>query len=120
MLLDEQKEIFIKMNKITSSGAFGESTTWTEGAEFSAVATYQSSTTSRIAEKDEKIGNWLITVIDKTKLERNDVIRRKSDGKEFKIDTPSSNIQTPKHASFAFTQAFAYEFSSTSNSVVSR
>lgn len=113
MLLETQKEKFCRMDRMTSSGPFGEVTEWKEGSEFYAVATYQSSTTARVAEKEQKIGTWLVTVLQPIDLERNDVIKRLSDGKTFKIDTPNSNVKTPETATFKFTQAYAYEYSLT-------
>lgn len=114
MLLETQKEKFCRMDKITSNGPYGESDVhWRDGEQFYATAFYQSSTTARVAEKEQKIGTWLVTVLQPIDLERNDVIKRLSDGMTFKIDTPNSNVVTPETASFQFTQAYAYEYSLT-------
>ena len=109
-LLENMAEDFVKVYKSVQSDAFGGSIpVYVEGEHFLANATKQSNTELRIAEKTQNIGNYLITIMDKTvKLEQNDIIKCVRDNKYLKIDV-KNDIETPPPATFDFTQCYGYE-----------
>lgn len=110
-LVERMSEDFTYMNKSVINTAYGVDTKYSDGAVFKAVATYQNSVDERIAEKENKIGTWLITVLDDVPLVKNDVIRRNSDNKYFKIDVPNANIKSPSFSGIPFkTQCYAFDF----------
>lgn len=96
--------------KRTPDGEGGFYTDWTEGAEFLAAITFDTSMEARIAEKQGVTSIYTVTTDKGAKLEYHDVIKRLSDGKIFRITSDGDDKQTPKSASFQFLQVTAEEW----------
>ena len=80
-LIDSMMDKCSIMNKAkVSDGEGGFVTTWTEGAEISVAITLDTSLSSRIAEKDGFTNSYTVTMAKENALEKNDVIKRISDG----------------------------------------
>ena len=104
-----KSEQFIKLNKKSTTDAYGETITWVNGNTFNAIANYQSNTNDRIAEKEYNVANWLLSIFDDVQLKQYDRVKRISDDKIFEIEKNNQNIKTPVTASFKFTQSYARE-----------
>ena len=110
-LLEEAMDTCQFLNKArVPDGYGGVKTTWTEGAEFEAAITFDTSMESRIAERQGVTSRYTITTGKNAKLEYHDVIRRLSDGKVFRITSDGDDVQTPSMASFQFLQVTAEEW----------
>ena len=81
-------------------GEGGFITEWTEGTEFQASITFDSSLQARIADKDGVTSLYTITTGKNAKLEYHDVLKRKRDGKVFRITSDGDDKQTPSSAMF--------------------
>ena len=80
-------------------GEGGYINSWTEGAEFEAAITFDSSMQARTAEKSGVTSLYTITTKKGVQLEYHDVFRRLSDGKIFRVTSDGDDRQTPKSAS---------------------
>lgn len=100
-LIEESMDACVYMQKIrVSDGEGGFITTWTEGAEFRAAITFDSSMQARIADKQGVSSLYTVTTSKNAVLEYHDVIKRLSDGKVFRITSDSDDKQTPARAAF--------------------
>ena len=107
-LVEESMEPFVLMNQVTvSDGEGGFIRTWTDGAEFRAAATFDSSMQARIAESAGVSSLYTVTTSKTAPLRFHDVIKRKSDGKIFRITSNGIDKRTPESASFAYSQTTA-------------
>lgn len=94
-LLTEAMEEFVFMNKIkTADGYGGYINTWSEGVEFNAAVTFDSS----------------ITTEKSLVLEYHDVIKRSRDGKIFRITSDGDDKFTPASATLNMRQVTAEEW----------
>lgn len=110
-LLSQAYEDVVMLEKTRiSDGEGGFITEWTEGVQFQAAITFDSSMQGRIAEKQGVTSHYTITTNKSAKLEFHDVIRRLKDGKIFRITSDGDDVQTPKSASFQFLQVTAEEW----------
>lgn len=99
--------------KRVPDGEGGWTTGWTDGAMFKAAVVCDSSIQARAAEKQGVTSLYTITCEPNAKLEYHDVFRRKSDGKIFRVTSDGDDVQTPKRATFQFSQVTAEEWSLT-------
>ena len=73
---------------------------WSEGAEYSAAITFDSSLQAKVAEAQGVKSLYTVTTAKNAKLDFHDVIKRKSDGKILRITSDSDDRQTPERARF--------------------
>jgi len=100
-LIEESMEPVCFMEKVrVPDGEGGFVTTWTEGAEFQASITFDSSMQARIADKQGVSSLYTVTTAKNAKLEFHDVIKRLSDEKVFRITSDGDDRQTPPRAIF--------------------
>lgn len=110
-LLSESMEKFIYMNKAKVPDGYGGSiTTWTEGAEISAVAVFDSSMQARVAGVQGVTSLYTITTKKDVVLEYHEVLKRISDGKIFRITSDGDDKATPKSAGLDMRQVSAEEW----------
>lgn len=91
-------------------GEGGFLASWTNGAEFSAAVVCDQSMQARAAEKQGVTSLYTVTCEPNAKLEYHDVFRRLSDGKIFRVTSDGDDVQTPKRATFQFSQVTAEEW----------
>jgi hypothetical protein len=92
-------------------GEGGFITEWADGVVFMASITYNSSMEARVAEKQGVSSMYTVTTEKNAMLEYHDVFRRNRDGKIFRVTSDGDDIQTPKVATFQFSQVTAEEWS---------
>lgn len=110
-LLDNAFEKFCFIDKSRKpDGEGGFTTEWAEGAEFEANARYDSSMQARIAEKQGVTSLYTIITKPEITLEYHDVIKRKEDGKIFRITSDGDDNKTPKGAGLKMRQVSAEEW----------
>lgn len=101
--------IFLE-KKRTPDGYGGFITTWTEGAEFQAAITFDSSLEARRAEKDGVTSLYTVTTSRNIVLEYHDVFKRLRDGKIFRATSDGDDLATPKSTSLDMRQITAEEW----------
>jgi hypothetical protein len=101
VLMDKRRE---------PDGVGGFITEWVESVIFQAAITFDTSMESRIAEKQGVSSRYTVTTPKSAKLEYHDVIKRKQDGKVFRITSDGDAKVTPGSASFQFAQVTAEEW----------
>lgn len=95
-LLSAVNEIFCFMDKTrVSDGVGGTKPAWTEGIEFEVAPNLDSSTEARIGEVQGLTSVYTFLVKKGTELEYHDVIKRKKDGKTFRVTSDGKEKQTP-------------------------
>lgn len=110
-LFESALETFNMMDKTTSPDGYGGFiSTWTEGAEFQAVATYDTSMEARVAGIQGVTSLYTITTTKAVTLEYHDVVKRASDGKIFRVTSDSKDKKTPPTAGLNMRQVTAEEF----------
>ncbi len=110
-LIDEFYEDVALMEKVREpDGEGGFIVKWTEGVQFQAAITFDSSIESLIAEKQGVSSRYTVTTKRTAKLEFHDVIKRLRDGKIFRITSDGDDVVTPERASFQFLQVTAEEW----------
>lgn len=111
-LLFEAYEPFVLMDRTSTKDEYGSITrTWTEGAEISAAAVFDSSMQARIGGVQGVTSLYTITTPKAVTLEYHDVIKRVSDGKVFRITSDGDDKKTPASASLDMRQVTAEEWS---------
>lgn len=100
-MIEESMTACVIMLKVkVPDGEGGFYTEWTEGAEFQASITFDSSMQARIGEKQGVTSLYTITTAKNAQLEYHDVVKRLSDGKVLRITSDSDDKQTPVRAKF--------------------
>ena len=111
-LLTQAMEDVVMLEKTrVPDGEGGFTTNWTEGVQFKAAISFDSSMEARTAEKQGVTSLYTVTVPLNAKLEYHDVLKRLRDDKVFRITSDSDDKQTPSSASFQFLQVTAEEWS---------
>ena len=109
-LLSETMEKCIVLNKqIVDDGYGGYTTTWTEGAEFSAAIVFDTSIEARVAEAQGVTSRYTVTTSRALTLEYHDVFRRSSDGKIFRVTSDGDDKYTPRRTNLDMRQVTAEE-----------
>ena len=102
----------VLLNKQTvNDGYGGYITTYTEGAEFSAAFRFDSSIEARAAEKQGVTSLYTIITSKNIVLQYHDVLRRKRDGKIFRITSDGDDSYTPNSATLDMRLVTAEEWS---------
>lgn len=100
-MIEESMEPVCFMEKTrTPDGEGGFITVWTEGAEFNASITFDTSMQARVADKQGVTSLYTVTTAKNAKLEYHDVLKRLSDDKIFRITSDGDDKQTPLRAVF--------------------
>lgn len=100
-LIEESMDDVVLMDKVrVPDGEGGFITTWTEGAEFRASITFDTSLQARIVDKQGVTSLYTVTVGKNAILEYHDVLKRVRDGKVFRVTSDGDDKETPERASF--------------------
>lgn len=113
-LIDDfmDKCIFLNKSKV-ADGYGGYITTWTEGAEFDAAITFDTSMEARTADKAGVTSLYTVTTSKTLTLEYHDVFRRLRDGKVLRVTSDGDDRFTPTSATLDMRQVTAEEWSVT-------
>lgn len=110
-LLDEAMTKCVFLNKqISPDGYGGYIPTWSEGAEFLCAIVFDTSIEARVAEKQGVSSLYTVTTRKDLILEYNDVFRRLSDGKLFRVTSDGDDKYTPNSARLNMRQVTAAEW----------
>lgn len=110
-LLDEMMETCVFLNKQrTDDGVGGYSTVWTEGPEFKAAITFDTSLEARVADVQGVTSLYTVTVQRDLMLEYHEVFRRRKDGKIFRVTSDGDDKFTPMSAGLDMRQVTAEEW----------
>lgn len=113
-LLSDAMEDCIFLNKqITIDGYGGYTTTWTEGAPFSAAISFDTSIEVRTAEAQGVTNLYTVTTSRALVLEYHDVFQRLKDGKVFRVTSDGDDKATPNSTPLDMRQVTAEEWSVT-------
>lgn len=91
-------------------GEGGWTTGWTDGMDFSAAITYDTTLQARVAESEGMKSTYTVTTEKGMTLDFHDVFRRKRDGQVFRVTSDGTDVQTPARASFQVSQVTAEEW----------
>ena len=97
--------------RTVADGYGGYRTEYTEGAEFNAAITFDTSIEARMAEKQGVTSRYTVTTGKALTLEYHDVFRRDEDGKIFRVTSDGDDKRTPASASLNMRQVTAEEWS---------
>ena len=110
-LLSEAMEKCVMVDRQTTSDGYGGFiATWVDGAGIDAAIVLDSSMEARIAEKQGVTALYTITTKKNVNLQYHDVLRRKSDGKIFRVTSDGDDKHTPDSASLNMRQVTAEEW----------
>lgn len=100
-MIEESMENCVFMQKVAvPDGEGGFATEWTDGAEFNAAITFDTSMQARIGDAQGVTSLYTVTTNKNAKLEFHDVIKRLRDRKVFRITSDGDDKQTPIRARF--------------------
>lgn len=115
-LLSDAMEKCVMLNKVVQSDGFGGYyTQWTEGAEFQAAITFDTSIEARVADAQGVSSVYTVTTDRGMVLEYHDVFKRLSDGKVFRATSDGDDKFTPKSARLNMRQVTAEEYTINGN-----
>lgn len=118
-LLDEYMSMTggcVLLDKRTvSDGLGGYTVTYTEGAEFDAAITLDTSMQARTAEKQGVTALYTVTTSKAMNLQYHDIFKRKSDNKIFRVTSDGDDKHTPPSATLDMRQVSAEEYTLPSN-----
>lgn len=98
-LIDEAMENCVIMDKTTAPDGYGGiKTVWKDGAPIMAAFSFNSSTQARIAAQQGVNNRYTVLTNKKVVLQDQDVIKRLSDEKYFRITSDGKDNRTPKSA----------------------
>ena len=101
----------VLLNKVrTPDGEGGFTTQWTDGAEFKAAITFDTSMQARIGEQAGVTSLYTVTTQKNVTLEYHDVFRRSADGKILRVTSDGDDRYTPVSASLDMRQVTAEEW----------
>lgn len=110
-LLDSAMEKFVMLDKSTQADGYGGYiTTWNEGAEFQAAATFDTSIAARTAAVQGVTNLYTITTSRAVNLQYHDICKRVSDGKIFRVTSDGDDKKTPPSAYLDMRQVTAEEW----------
>jgi len=98
-LLEDAYEDFTVMNKsIIDDGYGGTTTVWSDGATIQGAMVFDSSTQMKVAQAMGVTSAYTLTVRKTTELDFHTVIKRKRDGRIFRLTSNSDDKKTPASA----------------------
>lgn len=104
-LLDNMMEDFCFVEKTkVEDGAGGFITTWKDGTTFRGVLTLDTTLEAKVAEKSGVSSVYTVTTRKATNLEYNDVIRRLSDRRTFRVTSDGGEVKPPSMAGLDMSQ----------------
>lgn len=110
-LLDEAMDTCVFLNKQrTDDGYGGYKTAWTEGAEFKAAITFDTSLEARVADVQGVTSLYTVTTQKDLVLEYHEVFKRTRDNKIFRVTSDGDDKATPKSARLNMRQVTAEEW----------
>lgn len=110
-LLSEAMDDCEILNKLkVDDGYGGYRTQWTPGATFKAATVFDTSIEARRAEAEGVSNIYTITTPRSMTLEYHDVLRRKRDGKIFRVTSDGDDKYTPRSAGLDMRQVTAEEW----------
>lgn len=110
-LFEAMYEPFCFMEKTrTVDGEGGFITVWTEGAQFSGKASFDTSIEARTGAAAGVSSLYTLTAPASVPLEYHDVVKRLGDGKILRVTSDGDDVVTPDMASFTFHQVTAEEY----------
>ena len=110
-LLKEAMSQCVILNKMTVDDGYGGYTSvFVEGADFEAAIVLDSSMESLIAQKQGVTAVYTITTSRDLNLQYHDVLRRKKDGKIFRVTSDGDDKLTPPSATLDMRQVRAEEW----------
>lgn len=110
-LLDEAMEKCIIFDKRTVADGYGGfDTIWSEGAQFNAAITLNTSMEARIGEKSGVTSLYTVTTSKDLNLQYHDVFKRIRDGKIFRVTSDGDDNYTPNSAALNMRQVTAEEW----------
>lgn len=113
-LMNDFGEACTLLEKVrTPDGEGGWVPVWTDGMEFTAAITHDTTLQARVAEADGMKSTYTVTTDKAMPLEFHDVFRRESDGQIFRVTSDGTDKRTPDRASFQVSQVNAEEWSLT-------
>lgn len=111
-LVDNAMEKSNIMDKVTApDGRGGVITTYTEGAEIKVAYSFDTSTEARVAESAGTENRFTLTTRKSVNLQYHDIVKRKRDGKIFRVTSDGDDNYTPDSASLNMRQVEAEEWS---------
>ena len=114
-LLTDAMEPFVMMDRHSVPDGYGGTrTTWSEGAEFSAAAVFDTSMQARTGGVQGVTSLYTITTPRAMTLEYHDVVKRVSDGKVFRVTSDGDDKKTPISTALDMRQVPAEEWRLTS------
>lgn len=113
-LLESAFEPFIIQDKISQDDGYGGiSVSWKNGATIQGVMVFDSSTQMKVAQAMGVSSAYTFTVKKSVLLDYHTIVKRKSDGKIFRLTSNSDDKKTPKEAALNMRQYSAEEWSLT-------
>ena len=113
-LLDNAMETCVMMDKTTTADGYGGYTpVWSDGVEFQAAITLDTSIEARTAESQGVTSLYTVTTRKAMNLQYHDIFRRVSDGKVFRVTSDGDDKKTPPSAGLNMRQVTAEEWSLT-------
>lgn len=110
-LLDLYYEDFVMQDKTTTDDGYGGYTTvWTDGATIRAALRLDNSMQARIAEKEGVTAVYTIITPKSVNLQYHDVLKRKEDGRIFRVLSDGDDKKTPRTASLDMRSVAAEEW----------
>lgn len=119
-LLTSSMEPFIIINKLSVPDSYGSvNTVYTEGAEIMGAMPYDDSIQVQIAQAMGVKSTYTITVRKSIELDFHTVLKRKRDGKYFRLTSGTEDHQTPATAGLNMRQYTVEEFTMKKGAVAS-
>lgn len=110
-LLSEAMEKCIYLNKTKMPDGYGGYIdTYTDGVQFDAAISFDTSIEARVGEKQGVTSLYTVTTSRGMTLEYHDVFRRVRDGKIFRVTSDGDDKYTPASAALDMRQVSAEEF----------
>lgn len=110
-LLEQAYEPFIVMNKtVVDDGVGGTTKVWTEGIEIQGAMVFDNSTQMKVAQAMGVTSAYTLTVKKSVLLDYHTVLKRKGDGKIFRLTSNSDDKKTPSAAGLDMRQYDAEEW----------
>lgn len=110
-LYERMYEDFVLLTPTAAAdGEGGQTSVWTAGATFPAVAVFNSSSEKSTGAEAGVSSAYTVTVPCSVSLTYHDIIRRKSDGKIFRVTSDGDDVVTPDMATFSFIEVKAEEW----------
>ena len=110
-LLDNAMTPCVILDRTTiSDGSGGYISTWTDGAEFDAAITYDTSIQARIGEVQGVKSLYTVTTRKNMNLQARDVFKRLEDNKIFRVTSDGDDNKTPAGARLNMRQVTAEEY----------